>query len=293
VNTILAILILIARYSPFVYAAAMSFRLRCCALALMLCLGSSGCSPTAETQTDEQTNPHFKAGREKLGALDYQGAIDCFERALEDNPRSALAHYELGVLFDQHEIDYAAAIYHYSKALKLRPNGYPADNIRQRIPACRQELIKADSLAVINPAALRETERMREENQALRKQIQVLQARLSGRPPAAGASGPSDPPTASARELLRAIPAASTNDPVLYVTDSSTGGRGCSVSSLEQTRSGTPAAARARTHSVKAGETLASVARLYQIRLSALQAANPGLDPRRMKIGCLLIIPAS
>ena len=48
-----------------------------------------------------------------------------------------------------------------------------------------------------------------------------------------------------------------------------------------------------RTHSVKAGDTLIGVARFYQIKLSSLQAANPGLDPRRMKVGCLLIIPAS
>src|SRR6266536_3350506 len=188
----------------------MSFS-RCDALVLLLCLGSSGCSPTAETQTDEQTNPHFKAGREKLGALDYQGAIDCFERALEDNPRSALAHYELGVLFDQHEIDYAAAIYHYSKALKLRPNGYPADNILQRIPACRQELIKADSLAVINPSMLRETERLREENHALRQQMEALRAQLAGRSAVGGNTSPSSGQTAGSRELPRSLPTPPTN----------------------------------------------------------------------------------
>src|SRR5258707_1017304 len=113
-----------------------------------LCVAMSGCSPTAETQMDEQQNPHFKAGREKLTALDYKGAIESFERAVEDNPRSVLAHFELGVLFEQHANDYAAALYHYNKALKLRPNDHPAENIRQRIPACRQELVKADSLAI-------------------------------------------------------------------------------------------------------------------------------------------------
>src|ERR1051325_3363250 len=129
----------------------MSFRLSD-TWVLLLCFGLSGCAPIAERQMDEQNNPHFQAGKEKLAALVYNGAIEGFEHAIEDNPRSALAHYELGVLFAQHEIDYAAAIYHYNKALKLRPNGYPADNILQRIPACRQELIKADSLAVINPS---------------------------------------------------------------------------------------------------------------------------------------------
>ena len=66
---------------------------------LMLCLALAGCTPTAESQMDEQRNPHYLAGKEKLGALDYKGAIESFERAVEDNPRSALAHFELGVLF--------------------------------------------------------------------------------------------------------------------------------------------------------------------------------------------------
>src|SRR5262245_61362923 len=154
-----------------------------------LCSWLSGCVPTSEGQFDEQSNPHYRAGKEKLSALDYKGAVESFERALEDNPRSALAHFELGVLFDEHENDYAAALYHYNQALKLRPNDHPADIIRQRIPACKQELVKADSLSIINPAALRETERLREENLALRKQVELLQAQLAGRLPAGGSAG--------------------------------------------------------------------------------------------------------
>ncbi len=266
---------------------------RCDALVLLLCLGLSGCSPTAESQMDEQKNPHFQAGKEKLGALDYNGAIECFERALEDNPRSALAHFELGVLFDQHEIDYAAAIYHYNKALKLRPTGYPADNILQRIPACRQELIKADSLAIVNPSALRETVQLREENQALRQQIETLRAQLAARP--AGMSGPglSSGPASAAREMPRAVPAPPTNSPAISGWEAGRAGRPMTVLASEQTRATAGTGARWRTHPVKAGETLASVARLYQIKLSALQAANPGLDPKRVKVGSLLNIPAS
>src|SRR5262245_33568148 len=152
--------------------------LRPALMMVLLGLAGSGCIPKTETTQDEQKNSHYQAGKERLSALDYKGAISAFERALEDNPKSALAHYELGVLYDQHESDYAAALYHYRKALKLRPSGYPAENIRQRIPACRQELIKEDSLAVINPSVLRETERLREDNQSLRKQIELLQAQL-------------------------------------------------------------------------------------------------------------------
>ena len=76
---------------------------------MLLCL-LAGCRPPAESQSDEQSNPNYRAGKEKMQALDYKGAIAAFERALEDNPRSALTHYELGLLHDQQENDYPAAL---------------------------------------------------------------------------------------------------------------------------------------------------------------------------------------
>jgi len=125
---------------------------------------------------DEQKNPHYQAGKEKLGALDYKGAIESFEHAVEDNPRSALAHYELGVLYDQREDDYAAALYHYNKALKLRPNGYPAENIRQRHPRLQTGTGQSRLADGHQSSALRETERLRQENQALRKQMKPCES---------------------------------------------------------------------------------------------------------------------
>jgi tetratricopeptide (TPR) repeat protein len=271
----------------------MSLRLWCLVLTLALYAAGPGCSPTAETQLDEQQNPHFKAGREKLSSLDYKGAIESFDRALEDNPRSALAHFELGVLFEQHANDYAAALYHYNKALKLRPNGNPAENIRQRIPGCKQELLKADSLAIVNPAALRETESLRAENLALRRQIESLQAHLAGRPPA-GASGAQ---VARAREVSSGYPSsvpantASTN-PAPRVGGGSAL-TGAAAGDADRARLAAPGAGRTRTHAVKAGETPFGISRQYRIKLDALLSANPGLDPRRIRVGQVLNIPAS
>jgi LysM repeat protein len=258
---------------------------------LALCVAMSGCSPTAETRLDEQQNPHFKAGREKLSALDYRGAIESFERAVEDNPRSALAHFELGVLFEQHANDYAAALYHYNKALKLRPNGNPADIIRQRIPGCKQELLKADSLAIVNPNVLRETERLREENLALRKQIESLQTHLAVRPPASAPGGQ----IARAREISYSSPAS----PTLAGTDMALRGDagsvspGTTVGASDRARAVANGAGRARTHTVKAGETPFAISRQYRIKIDLLLSANPGLDPKRIRVGQVLNIPAS
>lgn len=46
-----------------------------------------------------------------------------------------------------------------------------------------------------------------------------------------------------------------------------------------------------REHEVVRGETLSQIARQYLVPLDALRAANPGIDPRRMQIGTVLVIP--
>lgn len=235
---------------------------------VLLMVGWCGCSRPAETTTDEQNNPHFRAGKEKLSVNDFKGALQCFERAVETNPRSALAHFELALLLEQQENDYAAALYHYQRALKLRPNAYPADNARQRIPGCKQELIKADSLALINPTALRETERLREENATLRRQLEALQAQLAAtRSNAVAATRPPSPTTPTAPRP----PETAQARPPTPGAPGPTPGR--------------------RSHTVRPNETASSIARTYNVRLEAFLAANPGLDARRMRIGQAVVIP--
>lgn len=262
---------------------------------------SVGCVPTAEGTRDEQKNPFYLTGKERLQAMDYQGAVDSFERALQENPKSVLAHFELGVVHEVHLGDYATALYHYNKALKMRPGGYPADNIRQRIPACRQELIKADSLAVVNPAALRETEKLREENQDLRRQVTELKTALAaqmGGVPSPGAPGAvTNPGTVGAgtgagagnRVTSPVTPAA----PLAGRTVSAGGAASPVVPGAASGAGTTPAgnSGGGRVHTVRSGETLASISRTYNVRLEALLAANRGLDPKRLKPGLVLKIP--
>lgn len=244
---------------------------------LLVGLSWCGCFPAADSQLDEQKNPYYLAGKERVASRDYKGAIEAFEKALEVNPRSALAHFELGVLFEQRENDYPAAIHHYNKVLQLRPSGdYPAEHAKLRIPACKQELVKTDTLTTINPAALQELERLRDENQQLRKQIEYLQVQLQSRPAAPPAQGPpgqaTAPPLRPPPPSLRAGPTNLTRSPA---------------------PGGTAPVSTFRTHRVKANETPISIARQYGVRLESLRAANPGLDARRLQIGQTLKVPSS
>src|SRR5215216_6446466 len=90
------------------------------ALAILLGAGLSGCVP-GQNPAEEEKEPHYLAGKSAINSMDYKGAIESFEKALEVNPHSSAAHFELAWLYDQKEPDPAAAVYHYEQYLRLLP----------------------------------------------------------------------------------------------------------------------------------------------------------------------------
>jgi len=264
-------------------------RLLCGVSGSLMCLGLCGCYPTAQSQLDEQKNPYFLAGRERVTARDYKRAIEAFEKALEENPRSALAHYELGLLYEQHENDYAAAIYHYNRAIKFRPDAYPAEYARALLAGCKRELVKADALAVVNPTVLRDLERAREENRQLRKQLEGWQAFYASR--ASVQTPPATAQSQAASPSLRPNPAAA---PDFSRPDSAGPARGVTpLPAPDRTMSSARVPAATKTHIIKDRETLTSIARQYGVKVDALLVANPSADPRRLRPGQTLKIPSS
>jgi len=94
-----------------------------------------GCFPTASSQ-DEEKNPYFVAGKDRVAARDYQGAVEAFEKALKSTRIRRWRTTNSGAVRAARE-RLPAAIYHYNQVLKLRPQGaYPAENAKQRIPGC-------------------------------------------------------------------------------------------------------------------------------------------------------------
>jgi LysM repeat protein len=256
------------------------------AFLLLVVLAFSGCRPPADGPADERKNPYYVAGKERLAARDYKGAIAAFEKALELNPRSPLTHFELGVLYEQHgdqkDTDYVSAIYHYAQVIRLRPNEYPADNARQRIAGCKQELVKAESLAPVAQSVLRDLDRLREENKQLKQKLEQWEkAQAAGRatagPSQAEPAWPASSPFGAAGPGARGSPTVTAR--AANPGASSSGAR--------------PAPSASRSYTVRPGDTPYSIARAHGVRLDALLAANPGLEPRRMKAGQVVKIPPS
>src|SRR5438876_198878 len=141
---------------------------------LLFSLVPTGCVPSGQSQSDEEKEPHFLAGKSRVSTMDYSGAIECFEKALEVNPQSASAHFELACLFDQKESDPAEAIHHYNSYLKLRPRAENSDLVKQHILTCKQELARTVSLGPVTEKVQRELEQLTEENKRLTEENKRL-----------------------------------------------------------------------------------------------------------------------
>ena len=245
------------------------------AVSLMAALG--GCLPSSHSQLEEEKESHYQAGKSCVTSLDYRGAIQEFEKALEVNPRSASAHFQLGWLYEEREPDPAAAIYHYQKYLELRPHADDTEVIRQHISNCKQDLAKTVLPLPVSPGMQHEFEQLAEENKRLTAELEKWRA--YGARMQIASNPPSTQTLASTRTAAALAPSASASanpSPPPAATD---------------TQAVAASATAARTYVVKAGDSLYSIARKAGIKLTALTEANPGLDPHRLRVGQSLNLP--
>jgi tetratricopeptide (TPR) repeat protein len=243
--------------------------------AVLLLVGLNGCLPSGQSQLEEEKESHFLAGKSCLTSMDYKGAIEEFEKALEVNPHSASAHLQLGCLYEEKDPDPAAAIYHYEQLLKLRPDYENAEVIRQRINNCKQDLAKSVFPLPVTPDMQHEFEQLAEENKRLRGELEkwrlyAAQLQAPTNPPVqlAGANRPGQSSVSAPPPQPNSI---SNSAVVIHAPDGTN---------------------LARTYVVRSGDSLYSIARRNGVRLDALAGANPGLDPKRLRVGQTLNLPS-
>lgn len=260
----------------------------------------SGCFQW-ENSYEEEKDPHFLDGKKKVNSLDYDGAIQSFEQALRANPQSSAAHFELGILYETRKNDYGAAIYHYQRHLDLKPKSPMADVVNQHIIACKRELAKTVSVAVVNREVQKDLERLTQTNAFLTQRIQYLESELTRRPQyitnhvtnwltvtqLVAALPPANSATARSTPAARPAP-----------VQSPTANAAAAPESHAPSRNSTPPDSQrapstgSRTHQVRSGETLAAIARRYGLSVQAILGANPGLNPNKIKAGQTINIPA-
>jgi LysM repeat protein len=251
-------------------------------LGVWACL--SGCTPSGSGPLDEEKEPHFLAGKNRISTMDWTGAIACFDKALQVNPHSASAHFELAWLYDEKEPDPASAIYHYQHFLTERPKAPNADVLKARIVSCKQALAQSVSLGPVTEKVQRQFEQKEEENKRLTEENKHLREELDKWSNYATRlqSLTNQPPPATPNRSAQTTALAQTTPASSSRTANSI------ASGNDSTVSGT-----VRTHTVKGGETPFLIAKKYGVKLEALMAANPSVDPRRLKVGQVLRIPGT
>ena len=237
-----------------------------CAAVLGVALG--GCEPSTQSAAEEEKEPHYVLGQNRVNAMDFPGAIEAFEASLEANPHSAKAHYRLAMLYEDETkvkpANPAAAIYHYQQYLRFEPKAGNAEVVNGRIEACKMQLAKNELGLPSSSAAQQQLQQLADTNRMLLKQLDDYAreiAKLRTNPP----------PTAE--NVTMVTPATPEAPPERAVTAAK------------------PPPVKARTHTVAARETPASIARKYDLSLNALLAANPGLNPKKLRVGQILKLP--
>jgi LysM repeat protein len=248
-----------------------------CALLVLTGLAMGGCMPSGQSQLEEEKEPHFLTGMGLVNAMDYTGAVESFQKALDVNPQSASAHFQLGWLFEQKEPDPAAAIYHYGRYLRLRPGADNSDIVKQRIEGCKQQLARTVSLGPVSEKVQHELEQLTEDKKHLTEQNKLLAEEVT---------------KWRAYYGTQAVLTNQAVQPSRSVQAPGPGRAPVSQISTSLTSTGIPGVAGpGRTHKVSEGETMSSIARQYGVRLEALMAANPRVEPRRIRSGQTLNVP--
>jgi LysM repeat protein len=254
-----------------------------CAVTLGVCASLAGCLPD-QGQSDDEKEPHFVLGQSRMNAMDYQGAAEAFEESIEVNPHSAQAHYQLAMLYDTKVPDPAAAIYQYQEYLKFDPQADNAAIVRQRIEACKEQLA-ADVLSLPSSSATQQQlEQLIEKNRQLQDEVDKWHAYYANQQ-AALTNQQNNIVVAQNPVLTQPVQPVQTVQTIqtqpLPARSSST-----AIQSTANTEGTTT-----RSHTVASGETSIRIAHEYGIKLAELQAANPGVNLSRIRVGQILKVP--
>ncbi|MBP7275139.1 MAG: LysM peptidoglycan-binding domain-containing protein [Kiritimatiellae bacterium] len=253
--------------------------------AAALALVAAGCGPLESAR--EEDHPLMRRALALDRAGNTKEAIDAYQRALEVRPQFARAHLNLAALYNRPPAeDFLRAVYHFDRYLELRPDAQNAENIRELSRRAR-----------INFAATLPTAGANESIQLvadLRREISMLRSRIAEleSTPATLAPAPSPSPA-------RASPVAARPGPARGSATAAPESRPATTPAAPTPTLARPAPAPApgpRTHVVKAGETLSSIANKAYNDSSAwrkiFEANQDQLtSPSAIREGQTLVIP--
>ncbi len=121
----------------------------------------------------------IKDAESKTADNNFLRAITLYESALDDSPRAADVHYRLALLYDDKMHEPLHALHHFKRYLTLAPSGPHANEVKNFMK--KDELELGTTLSGDAVVSRAEAARLRNENLALRKDLDELRG---NRPPA-------------------------------------------------------------------------------------------------------------
>ncbi len=222
--------------------------------AAALCLGLAVAMGGCDGMITSRHAQVIKDAEAKAADGNYLRAITLYESALDGSDKSADIHYRLALLYDDKMHDPLNALHHFKRYLTLTPTGTHATEVKNFMK--KDELELGTSLSGDSVVSRAEAARLKNENLALRKEVEDQRARVSATDKAPSTNGPAGK------------------------TDSA----------------GKTPPGKARTYVVREGDTLASISRKFYKssgHWKKIRNANRSTidDPGKLKPGQTLTIP--
>src|SRR6478672_7240441 len=140
----------------------------------------------------------IKDAENKTADGNYLRAIALYESALDDSPRAADVHYRLALLYDDKMHDPLHALHHFKRYLTLAPSGPHANEVKNFMK--KDELELGTTLSGDAVVSRAEAARLKNENLALRKEVEDLRAGRNSEKAAADKKPGAGPRTYVVRE---------------------------------------------------------------------------------------------
>src|SRR3954467_11109233 len=141
------------------------------AVTLGLALASASC----DRMITPRSAQIIKDAENKVAACNYLRAIALYESALGDSPRTVEVHYRLALLYDDKLHDPLHALHHFKRYLTLAPSGPHANEVKNFMK--KDELELGTNLSGDSVVSRAEAARLKNENLALRKEVDEFRAR--------------------------------------------------------------------------------------------------------------------
>ena len=261
---------------------------------------------------DNSSNPHYRQAQEDIDNNNPAGAVADYESALGENPKLAGAHYSLGLLYGDKLNDPVGAIYHFKRFLELAPDSDKAPQVKALIDKESQAF--AASLPNSPTQNADDYARLQADNATLKKQVDDatrtiarLQAQLgkhhghllTATDTSAVAPSASATPIVPVSTDAEAAPAPPTNAAPaapMRATAVDTNSPDVNAPAAPGTTNAPASTGPARSYTVVKGDSFWKIAKkMYpgdtKNGEDKIIAANPGLDPKKLKIGQVLVIP--